>query len=470
MVQGYKDSYFILSSQAINPYNDYDYMGFTLKEIQYADMIHFTFYDNNIRYWFNGATVTPSTGFFISSDTDVRFFGTELIKNLSLISESGQVGVFATLVSYDIPIFDSQRNYTNLLDEQFITSEASPLASPRVSEPSANTVALTENDGTFFISSGSLNYTAQSTPVNGDLQYLSDSLVMEDAIAIVFENISSDFGGAGQIGEYIGLTNLLIGSSSQPSLLFTGLSGGVSGYISYYPVNIVFFNNPLDYVDSGDDIYMICDNNKVSVYRRTGDDIKLLIVFDDSSLSVTPKLFYSNRNGTGSVDRIRVVTMPNDIYYSDTISSATPKETDVLSSNSDFVCNMTMNTLPTSGNYILSFRIIDESNYMTLEFVDDGAVVLYEVVNGIKSSLSSSSSGVVSNSDKVIVICEDTSIVVYVNSSEAIDYRTLSNHLSGNNLEFSSDGDSNDGVITLFSIRPRFTTGELKTFFNNMVQ
>jgi len=59
-----------------------------------------------------------------------------------------------------------------LLDDEFITAESAPLASPRTCEPGPGTLTLVQTDGQFSIAAGVMAYPAQVSPVAGDQGFI----------------------------------------------------------------------------------------------------------------------------------------------------------------------------------------------------------------------------------------------------------------------------------------------------------
>lgn len=63
---------------------------------------------------------------------------------------------------------------STLLKDEFRTSDAAPIASPRTAEPGPGTLTFVQTDGTQAISGGKLVFTAQTTPVWGDQGFSAD--------------------------------------------------------------------------------------------------------------------------------------------------------------------------------------------------------------------------------------------------------------------------------------------------------
>lgn len=62
------------------------------------------------------------------------------------------------------------------LEDNFVTNDAAPLSDPHTTEPGGQSIDAVETDGTMAIANGKLTFTAQSSPVDGDLglRYATD--------------------------------------------------------------------------------------------------------------------------------------------------------------------------------------------------------------------------------------------------------------------------------------------------------
>lgn len=97
------------------------------------------------------------------------------------------------------------------LEDAFITSDAAPLADPHTTEPGGQSIDAVETDGSMAIANGKLTFTAQSSPVDGDLglRYATD---MNDYMGraifykLKFNTLADGVAGVGNASELFGTT------------------------------------------------------------------------------------------------------------------------------------------------------------------------------------------------------------------------------------------------------------------------
>ncbi len=99
-----------------------------------------------------------------------------------------------------------------LLDN-FVTNDAAPLADPHTTEPGGQSVDAVETDGTMAIANGKLTFTAQSTPVNGDLglRYatnMTDYMGRAIFYKLKFNTLANGIAGYNNASEMFGVTPL----------------------------------------------------------------------------------------------------------------------------------------------------------------------------------------------------------------------------------------------------------------------
>lgn len=103
------------------------------------------------------------------------------------------------------------------LRDNFVTNDAAPLADPHTTEPGGQSVDAVEVDGTMAIANGKLTFTAQATPVDGDLglryatnmsKYMGRAMFFKIKLNSLADGIAG-FGNASQIFGFSNTTNIL---------------------------------------------------------------------------------------------------------------------------------------------------------------------------------------------------------------------------------------------------------------------
>jgi hypothetical protein len=113
------------------------------------------------------------------------------------------------LVSLLISIVFSVGTY--FLEDNFVTNDSAPLADPHTTEPGGQSIDAIETDGTMAIANGKLTFTAQGSPVDGDLglRYATD---MPDYMGratfykLKFNSLANGIAGFGNASELFGAT------------------------------------------------------------------------------------------------------------------------------------------------------------------------------------------------------------------------------------------------------------------------
>ncbi len=98
-----EDGTILLSSTAKSFIVDFADFGFTLDEVNKADVIHIRVYDNPIRYRYAGTTVTTTTGYSVAAGDEFELVGKPIIQGFTCIAESTDANLWITLTTYGLP-------------------------------------------------------------------------------------------------------------------------------------------------------------------------------------------------------------------------------------------------------------------------------------------------------------------------------------------------------------------------------
>jgi hypothetical protein len=195
------------------------------------------------------------------------------------------------------------------LNDEFITADDAPVASPRTCEPGPGALTLVETDGTWAVSGGNLDFTAQSTPAWGDQGFYGDAVarvagrmfmtVLNPSATnkemwfgwSVNQRVTSDFpaDGAAMAGFHSTSTPLRLRNDDK--------------YITLSTVN---YSTSTDY-----NVAIILRSAGSFIYMKGGayTDWSLLYVEDtDSTATLYPVV--SVKNHSGSFDDFRIPSLP----------------------------------------------------------------------------------------------------------------------------------------------------------------
>lgn len=188
-----------------------------------------------------------------------------------------------------------------LLRDEFITSEAAPISSPRTMEPDGGTLTLVQNDGQMSIADGKLVVPAQSTPAYGDLSAYCATPITR-AIGLAFASLIKHI--AFDNGHLIGLKTAANGSYNHAAMVYrdaygiqiiTAAGGWRRGITDAPLVNLL-----------NENIYTI-------IYRSTGLYFLIndMLVFVEHTENVaTVYLGFANYTHQSRIDFARIAQLP----------------------------------------------------------------------------------------------------------------------------------------------------------------
>ncbi len=118
--------------------------------------------------------------------------------------------IFLLLILFVIAVYSVGLYF---LEDNFVTNDAAPLADPHTTEPGGQSVDAVETDGTMAIANGKLTFTAQASPVDGDLglRYATDmSIYMGRTVfyKLNFSSLTNGIAGIGNASELFGMTGV----------------------------------------------------------------------------------------------------------------------------------------------------------------------------------------------------------------------------------------------------------------------
>lgn len=306
-----------------------------------------------------------------------------------------------------------------LLRDDFTTAAAAPLTTPRTAEPGPGTLTLVQTDGQLSIASGKLVFPAQSTPVSGDQgAYGAGSFARTVGRTVVGIYNFSAFGDWGTLCGW--LTSAALGANStniDNAIKNIGAGVGRSAVGSE-------FSSAL-----GSNFATATDYKCAVALRSTGAFLFLKggaytqwTLLWASVQGTTATLYphaHNNKADAGTLDLFRVLDLPAP--FNSDYGLATQRVAGTVSVGQTFtheancVLEFVQTTLPSASTVRFHFRQQDASNYWRVTVGSTGTFNLDEVVATVITNRATSSN-IVANGHRVVVVCDGTTIRGYSNN------------------------------------------------------
>jgi len=119
----------------------------------------------------------------------------------------------------------------------------------------------------------------------------------------------------------------------------------------------------------------------------------------------------------------------------------------------DCIIEFTVDTVASSGEIVVFFRVQDSSNYWACWITDSGTLYLRECVAGSLTNRGNTSGGFVANGERVVIICDDETVTIYGNNTQAFSYSSAANFKTETAGELDSLGTG--GVVSDIITWPR---------------
>ena len=129
---------------------------------------------------------------------------------------------------------------------------------------------------------------------------------------------------------------------------------------------------------------------------------------------------------------------------------------DTFEHEADCLIEAEIDTIPSSDQIELRFRIQDANNYWRVTIDSSGNIDLDEVVSGSPTQRGTSA-GVISNSDRIVIIADDETIKVYEANNLRITYTSAANFKTATSGELETEGTG--GAVSDIVSWPRALSG-----------
>lgn len=348
-----------------------------------------------------------------------------------------------------------------LLRDDFTTTEAAPLASPRTCEPGGGTLTLVQTDGEFSIANGKLVFPAQTTAAWGDQGFYGAAVARAAGVALIQSVAWSAFGTNQQWfwsnAAAIGLANRVHGMGG--NLGITASRGFVPGDVGS---GIALATSTTYHVA------MVLRNTGCLHFIKGGAFTNWTLEWVTSTSTTTPLYpALSNYDAAGTLSTLRVLDLPAP--FSTDHGLATNRIAGAVSVGATFVheadclIEWTQTTLPSTNATRMQLRKQDANNFWRIVCEPTGYLGLQEVVAGIPT-IRGAAPGVLANGHRIVVIADGTTIRVYSNNVLRITYASATNFATATSgeLELLSTG----GAVSDIVAWPRTLSGQAKTLLD----
>ena len=339
-----------------------------------------------------------------------------------------------------------------LLRDDFTTDDSAPLTSPRTAEPGPGTLTAVEVDGTLAISGAALDFTAQSSPTNGDLGfYGTGGFALSGGLAFI---VSINFSTISHAG---------FGFVNSADVIYSA-AGGNRWALSPGTGTLGILNEEESSLTLTDTISTSTQYEFAVILRSNGvfylikggafTEWTLLYVTNDAPEATVYPMF-GNSASVGSLEYFYLAQLPapwdtdNGIA---TMYNASPDSGLAITHEAD--CILEMVIAGTSRG--IGFRHQDADNRWLAWVNGSGTVFLYEYVAASPTSRGSSVLGL-SGGERLVVIAVDETIILYVDDVEIISYSSAANYKTATVGTISGAGNTN------FASWPRTLSGDALT-------
>jgi hypothetical protein len=352
-----------------------------------------------------------------------------------------------------------------LLDE-FTTDDASPVASPRTAEPGSGELNFVQNDGTFAIASGGLDFTAQTTVNWPDLGFygtVGGSGLARAAGRALMSDIEVDtdnkqhlfaWQDSAATADYNTSAHTLLfpPASSFPTQSIWALANAAETRL-YEPI----WNPPGTF-----QVALVLRAEGCFFLIKGGVYTEWTLVYPGYGLTTTPLWpAFSNADQSGTLDNFRVVNLPapwdSATGLATSALAGARAVNDTFTHEPDAFVEFVPTAVPSAGNAEVRFRVQDASNYWFARVTSAGDLGLYEVVGGGGATQRANVTGVVVGATPVIVGFEGTRISCYYDNAARWNYTSASNFQTETDAELASLGTG--GSISDIRAWPRVLSG-----------
>lgn len=342
-----------------------------------------------------------------------------------------------------------------LFRDDFTTTEAAPLTSPRTSEPGPGIFTNHADAGAAEISGGKLTIT---TPTTYGAYGSAQTRVTGLCVAINFTVVD-------------GIRNWRIGWWQSTTI---DSAGGTRAHQlgSHSDVNVDVFEEVGNFDEVG--IHATATPaNYFIILRTTGafyviGDTLVMVSTIPNNTPVYPAI-YKDELGA-EIDFLRVSQLPvpwdTDNGIATEILAGARDAGETFVHEADCLIEFEVVAVPSAGQIEVKFRIQDASNYWMVTIDSDGDLDLDEVVDGTPTQRDTAAT-VVNDSDRIIIVVDNETIMVYEVSTLRLDYSSAANFKTETDGELEDEG--SDGSVSDIISWPRTLSGDAKSALDDVI-
>ena len=299
-------------------------------------------------------------------------------------------------------IFDLRDDYT---------STRGVSTTPRLCVPGPGTTYFIQTDGTLTVGSNVLTFTAQSTPVWGDLGFYGDAQTRATGLMLVAQMALTTWEECG-IGWHTAAA-VIDPDSAEHAIQFNTTNGRLDDEGGISLVTGLVATDEIQ-------LFLILRSAGAYLVKSDGTNYRMLrLARAGSSATLYP--IFSNLDAAGKIGSARVVQLAAPWTTDNGIATSTLTPTHVAAQTYTHTANtlisFVMDTVPAGGNHIVSFRKQDANNYWYLRITGGtGAARIYTREGGV-DTLRANISGAGNAGDVLEVKIEDDVATFYRNGA-----------------------------------------------------
>lgn len=342
-----------------------------------------------------------------------------------------------------------------LFRDDFVTTEAAPIATPRTAEPGPGIETISDVENMISIASGEMVVGKQVTPAWGDEGFYCDAISRGSGIVLIWLiNMaqSSDAGlgwnNAQDIPVWNGMDNAFrtgLGAGAFPVAVgATSISVGTVVLATDYIFALILRSSGCFYAVKG------------GIYAEW-----TLLWVDDLQSTATLYPTATAHSADFNLDSVRASQLAAP--WDDDFGIATDRLAgarlvgDTFIHIADCLIEFIVSTRPVALQIEMRFRIQDASNYWQVTIDSAGDLDLDEVVATVVTQRGTAA-GVIINNDRVVIVAEDETIRVYEANTLRITYALAANFKGNTDGELETEGTA--GSVSDIVSWPRLITGE----------
>lgn len=281
---------------------------------------------------------------------------------------------------------------------------------------------LVENDGTFTIANGKLNYPAQSSPNWADLGFYAEKVGGGSFARVRGRTLQVGFNTTGAAVPFIYSWHSATGLGGAADLNTVGEVLFEDGAFRPFDGGLVApipFTSWSGLTDESFSIMLL--STGFLVFKRTNGKVRLHWVGVTSSASNLYPVF-KNYVGVGGMDYIKVrdFTLASDTVLA-TMYQATPVSGTLYQGSADGTFDLVMVSPSSLANQTeLRFRVVDDSNYWVAYLKADGSLIISKFVAGVETVVRTVTSVVTTSQTirvRIMAVADKISAMTYTGTA-----------------------------------------------------